>query len=523
MRRLRPLLCLLLAAGCASAPPKKIDLTPLTEADAKVLQGCYDCLIEARGIYERFAAGSTRSLVIVRLFETQLLLALREKELALDSAASIDRARELAKELPPAAEAERFLALVDFASPDGVGTPRRQKAALAEAHKAFVPRINDELAWLKSTTALSAPVRQYLSLAVDCAALARPGRAGALFGSDDFWIGSSRARDAPAGTTPLVAYRISICDGIGAKSLEAVRTAVPRFVEAAFFLGRLEVANAGQTGGGPARTLLSDAYRRFPTSPSVTYLSGNLSQMVGDCREALQFYDETLALQPVHEDALLGRTMCLAYLRRFDEAVSQATRMIELQTDNWGEAFYWRAWIRHAQGDLPAARADVERAKQLVVADKSFTLAGMIEHDQDDLDVAERDLTLARRLNPKQCVAMWYLGMVGMKRQQWSGAGRDFEAAMSCYQEDVTEDTRLIQSWEAREMEDVAFKARQVANFRAALAEDQKQMCAAALNATMFYARGDNAERARQLIEIAAGDPALAEKVAQLRQILREK
>ena len=94
---------------------------------------------------------------------------------------------------------------------------------------------------------------------------------------------------------------------------------------------------------------------------------------------------------------------------------------------------------------------------------------------------------------------------------------------MSCYQEDVTEDTRLIQSWEAREMEDVAFKARQVANFRAALAEDQKQMCAAALNATMFYARGDNAERARQLIEIAAGDPALAEKVAQLRQILKEK
>jgi hypothetical protein len=37
----------------------------------------------------------------------------------------------------------------------------------------------------------------------------------------------------------------------------------------------------------------------------------------------------------------------------------------------------------------------------------------------------------------------------------------------------------------------------------------------------MFYARGGNGTRAKQLIDIAAKDPALAEKVAQLREILK--
>src|SRR5206468_5743255 len=128
----------------------------------------------------------------------------------------------------------------------------------------------------------------------------------------------------------------SICDDPAAKGLEAVRTAVPRFTEGAFFLARLDVANAQNTGAPRARDLLAEAYKRFPKSSSITYLTANYNQLLGDCREALRYYDETIALKPAHEDALLGRTMCLTYLKRSDEAIAQATRMIEMRTDNWG-------------------------------------------------------------------------------------------------------------------------------------------------------------------------------------------
>ena len=99
MRRLW-LAAVLVSVGCASAPIRKQDQVALGNADALVLQGCYDCLLEARTIYERVAIGQARPLVIARLFETELLIVLREKELALDWSAALDRARALVPSLP---------------------------------------------------------------------------------------------------------------------------------------------------------------------------------------------------------------------------------------------------------------------------------------------------------------------------------------------------------------------------------------------------------------------------------------
>src|SRR5262245_31502137 len=90
--------CLL--AGCATAPRNPVVLPPLEGADARLLQGCYDCLLEARDAYQRAASGKARSLVLLRLFESELLIALREKELTLDPSAALARARALARELP---------------------------------------------------------------------------------------------------------------------------------------------------------------------------------------------------------------------------------------------------------------------------------------------------------------------------------------------------------------------------------------------------------------------------------------
>jgi tetratricopeptide (TPR) repeat protein len=402
--------------GCAAKKPvtRPLDLSGLDQADAAVLQGCYDCLLDARAIYRRIGAGAGRPVVLTRLFETSLLLTLRHKELALDPSEPFGEAQALANELPPEIEADRYLALVDAVPGDDVGSPHRTIEAFrrARAEAGFVQKVNDELTWLK-TGALREPVRDYLDLAVDCAYPTRasaPGQPPRPTRPD--------VRQPPAGAPPLVAYRTAICLVLNQPVLYRLRDAEPRFVEASLFLARFDVAVAEQMGPGRAVERLEEARARFPASPSATYLSGSINQAIGDCDAALAFYDETIALAPVHENALLGRTICLTFLKRPADAIQTATRMIDLETDNISDAYYWRAWNRHAGQELDLARADIERAKRGSATFQIYTLAGVIEYDQNDLDPSQRDLQRARVMvsGDTNCEAIWYLALVQTKR-----------------------------------------------------------------------------------------------------------
>src|SRR5689334_18102570 len=115
--------------GCA-APPVR---TPaLATADAELLQGCYDCLLAARASYRRFAE-IDRAHGAARVFEADLLIALREKELGLPASDAPSEARRIAAELPRTVEAERYLALVDAVPPEPLAGPS------AEAMRFRVP------------------------------------------------------------------------------------------------------------------------------------------------------------------------------------------------------------------------------------------------------------------------------------------------------------------------------------------------------------------------------------------------
>jgi Flp pilus assembly protein TadD len=337
---------------------------------------------------------------------------------------------------------------------------------------------------------------------------------------------------------PLVAYRAAICDGVARNTLERLRTAVPRFIDTNFFLARLDVVRAiavsGSStnvainidvgsGNNQAHALLAEARERFPDSASLAYLSAAANQLDGDCGAALEFYDRTLALKSLHEDALLGRTTCLTYLKRPDEAIAGATRMIDLRTDNWGEAYYWRAWNLAARHDLDAARADIERAKTLAAGGQTFTLAGIIEHDQDALAIAESDLKRATMLDRqgKNCTAMWYLALVKLKQELRLESAGQFENSMICYDRHVQDDEQGLRTMQARTDLDPVFRARRIAGFETALKEDRSQYYAAAFNAANQSAHGGNLDKARVLIEIAAKDPAIGDKVAELREIIK--
>jgi len=137
--------------GCGAARLREATARALAAADAHVLEGCYDCLLEARSAYARLAQSKDRKTAapsLARLFETDVLLALREKELALDSRGTIERARAVGTRLPPTVNPNRVLSMVDAVLPDPYGVPPEALDAMRAKHRAYVRNLQNELDWL---------------------------------------------------------------------------------------------------------------------------------------------------------------------------------------------------------------------------------------------------------------------------------------------------------------------------------------------------------------------------------------
>ena len=517
------LIALAAVAGCG---PKRIDpgiasarlaAESRAIADERLSEGCYDCLLEAKARYERLAAGPDRPVTLVRLFEAELLLTLREKELALDHLASLTRAKAIAKELPPSVDAARYLAIVEALPPDITGLAIFRELNWRRDHQPVLSKLDAEIAWLGADPSLQLPVRQYLSLALDCLDSGRRRAVPQGQPPQKPFI-----ETLPADVVPLVNYRVGVCDARQSDRLEVVRALVPRYAEAAYVLARQQVVRAPETGGPGARQLLAEAYARFPRSRSVTYLSGNFEQLVGDCKAALRFYEEALALEPGHDNALLGRTICLAFLGRFDEAIGAATDIITIKPTTLAYGFYWRAWVHHHLGRFEPARADIEEAKKITRANDILRLAGMIEYDQNELDLAERDLTAAKKSlgGSTDCTSRWYLGLVEIKRERWFESGVHFEDSMMCYEANKVLAENALKKMEQATNVDPDFKARQIAGFQAVIKEATAQQYASAFNAANQFARVAELARARRLLDIAAKDPDLHPRISELRKII---
>ena len=507
--------CLLVSVvsggACASVPINKSAAADLAKADALVAEGCYDCLTDARDIYARVAVAKARPIVLPRLFETTVLLGLRDKELALDPAKHFDAARALIPELPSTYTAAAYLDMAATVLPDGIGTPGRELARFRRPG-------NDQLeAWKTSLQAGAGGewFRRYLSVSLDCVVgrmIPAAGRAGGA--------ASAPAPPPAAGTEPqLVVYRRATCPRVDRVMLGGLVEADPRFLEAGVLTGRVRSMQPTGKEIADARAWLTAANTKWPDSTVVTYALGMFNQTIGDCKAALAFYDRTLALKPLHEDAHLGRLVCLSYLRQHEAAIAEATAMIA-EKNSEGEATYWRAWNKRELGQLPPARVDSDRMKQIVYHDRAMTLAGQIEYDLNDLDVAEKDLLEAVTLNPISCIPKWYLGLVQSKRQAWTPTAEAFVSAMSCYEGAVAFDREKLEEMRKAENVDETFRASQIAGFEAAIKDDASQVSASALNAAINYARANNREKALAYCDLAAKDPGRAAQVAELRALI---
>jgi hypothetical protein len=207
-------------------------------------------------------------------------------------------------------------------------------------------------------------------------------------------------------------------------------------------------------------------------------------------------------------------------LRRHAEAIEEAGGMI-LKKITVGEAYYWRAWNYRETNDLPKARADSDKAKSLLFNDRVMTLAGQIEHDQDDLDIADRDLTDAVRISHgDNCVAAWYYSLVQLKKKNWEPTANGFVRAMDCYEGDKAKTISYLEGMKKAENVVEDYRKGQIANFEAVIAEDDSQISASAFNAAVNFARAQNRDKALQYCDIAEKDPARAAQVAELRKLI---
>jgi tetratricopeptide (TPR) repeat protein len=488
-------------SGCAAKRVAQPDPGALGRADAALLQGCYDCLLEAREGYRKLAVAD-------RVFEADLLIALRERELALPASDAIVEATRLASTLPADFEAARYLARVDDVPAWEIGIPPIEAFTFFRVHSDRL-QLDAERAWLQRGR-LRKPVRDYLRIALDCAYLTGDGALPANDVAPD-----------PRTDPPLLAYRRERCALGTIAAWAALRARVPRFVEASLFTARIEIEIAAREGPGQARAHLDEAAVRFPRSSAVAYLTAQAHAIFGEHAEALRWYERTLTLQPRHSRAMLGRAVSLYHLDRPEDAIVEATRVISQgQPGNWQaftEAFYWRALAHHRLARLTEARADITTARAESATGDVLGLAGIIEYDQGDLDPAQADLEAAIELSAQDCTSRWYLSRVQHARKHWLASGRAFEAAMTCYRDRARETTDRVAALQTRGDLDVAYRQRQAASLEASIAADTRQQHVAALAAAGDDAIGEDTEAANRLIEIASQDAGLAAQVAKLR------
>ena len=395
--------------------------------------------------------------------------------------------------------ADRILAIVRSLPPDA--TARRllpPNAAAQEELKATIAALD--------ASGFTDLFKSYLRLSIQCGRLA-----------------VNPATQDPAEDAPLLTYRRAICTNpIRVEPLRDVRTEVPRFVETSFFLGRAAMASFFRTDGREARELFEEAYARFSNSPSIAFDLGNLYQAANECRRAETLFSRALELHPVHEEARLGRTICRTYLSRHEEAIADATVLIDRaeSASNRGEGFYWRAWNRRHLKQIELARADIDRARTLRYNARVMTLAGQIEYDQREYDKARQDLESARDMEATLCEARWYLALVEYAVEAWAPAANAFASSATCYDMLVKDSEAKRAQMAGRNDVSEEFRARQLAGFDAAIAEDSVQRSASELNAAINYGRAGDLSNATTYMKRAAVDPQRRTAVEDLRQVL---
>lgn len=510
----------LLVAACAARGPAPQTLTAIARADQLVVDGCYSCLLEALDIFEqqlkrgRIPAGAAQ-----RAFETALLAALREKELGIPPDATLARARALARlaEAEGAAlrrRAKPVAAAPAEGSPDALielaqlapGEASGLDPESARPTSAGRARLRALRAMLDAETRPTL-LTTYLALMIDC---------------DSFQTRQKIAADAvPARhrDAAMLRFRLAACGvGGGARAMRAIRDADPRWRETTFFEGRAALGMRPPNLRA-ALDLFAEAHAALPRSAAVLLALAHAQRAYSELEAAIASYDGVIAMVPTIREALLGRTIALTYLKRHDEAVASATRMIDLGTWLLPDAYYWRAWNRYALKQLEEAWTDAEHALKLSANTAVYTLAGVIAYERQLLDTAKDMFLRATQMDQTNCDAQSYLGLVHAAQDMWPAATPVFSTAMSCFIQAAAQARRELAELE-RPSDDPVYTGRLAADRRKAIEDADRKAAEAAYNAAQGFLRADKRPEALGHLQRALEYPALRTQAEALKKLI---
>lgn len=456
------------------------------EARTALRQGCYVCLTQA---IDRLKPFSDRDAAARQLtFELRLVLALRERELGLvgPDAAEVAQLKlratreatylDLVQRIPWAREAHRL----DFSF-----DPRRTRRITPD-------ELTRALEFLHTGPA-DPVVNDYLAISLACPSAACEPEIARV--------------TAQAGLPPVLEYRVGITGADQAARLQTALSVEPRFDEVHFFLGRNALARTSSTALRSARAELQRAHGAFDRSATIAQMLAGVLRTFRDWEGALALYDAALTLVPNQEDALLGRTVALAQLRRYEESDAAATQLIDLGVWHLGDAHYWRAWSRLQRNQLDEALADVEAAKKTAGSTDVYTLAGLIRLKRGELRDARTELDQAIERDGDNCSARKYHGFVDTALAEPGPASTFFADAFDCFRKAT--DSLRHRAQDAQPAGDAPQMQRDID-------ESVREEADAALNAALAFARHGDADAARKYAAKAESYDATSDRAAQL-------
>jgi len=507
-----PLLATLACAPRSSTPAPPIPTAEelARSADALEARGSYACLLEAHRIrtdlHEKDPGSAVRRDARIR---TALLLALREKQLAILDDSHLAEAQALLEACAGCTELQVMAQLADHARSRSAGIVRDFPPP-----SSFAPR--DPSFPVRQEAVLRE--RALTSAATACFYLERwPVRRPGPPDADELDVDALVAAHP---RSPLLLFEASLS---GRPDL--AQTALD--LESTMWEARFVIGNRA-AGRDPwvAVTQLRQAATGLPRSVSVAFSLAEVLVSIEELEEARSAYQRVIALAPEHRDAHLRLGIVLSMLGRAGSAIAPLQMLLDLGNWHLGEGHYWLAVARRDTGDPGEADRHVKEARHYLPDDpRVYALAGDLALDRDAEEVARDEFVQAvdrARRSSKDwdgddalCHSLYSLGTLDSRREAWSGSTLRFEAAARCFETariQAAAALEVARTWTLPEAQREALVARRTARVERA----SRQRAGSLYNAAVCAYRAGEADRALPLAREAATHELYAERAREL-------
>jgi tetratricopeptide (TPR) repeat protein len=512
---------LIAAGGCAPRRIGRVRATAisapeleagLSVAAALVDKGCYVSLKKAIPIFRNLRCSSLSDRIAFPFAKALILMTVRGRELGILGETSIQEASRIIGESRSLQFLTPYLDLASWMYPktrgvmkdiDTLGTVQVLNRTLKNC------QVDADM----RRRACSDSVLAYLYVTFRTEYAHYFGESGSL---DDL---IEQYRD-----TPLFRYRAaSTYPRTDAARLQALLASDSEFYEAEYHLGELALGIDEPLTAGQEKSDLFRAEKHFqkaqagiPEAPLIPIYLGGICLFTEEFDKAMSYFERALKLAPSFRDALLGRSICLSYLGKHEEAIDCLKGLLAMGSYLMGESHYWLAWNFHELNDGESARMHIEEAEKRLPTDSEvFCLAGTLSLEMGHIDAADKEFTTSLEANGKNIKAVLGLGRVFALKKSWLESADFYAHAVSAAAQQETflaDEIRRINDVDVSPVRKISLMERKEMR-RKALVETEAK---ASYEAAIGYLNGGQAEPALRFATKAAAHPNFKEPASHL-------